>query len=213
MKDPKTGRVLKIFRNIPATLSSQVEGWLMEAMMREDDRITYRDLLAYIPDTQKKPAGLNTLQMRVTRFRDQYRLCSWSARSSNHWWESRLEKDLTDDQKARNTTRGLPPFTNTRYNELKAQQAREKKAEEAGSVPAKRKASVKEDEENSIDENGRQKQRAKRHRTDANEHVTESREQPESSTGGITRKRGERGGSQVLLQANSLQLGAALTPV
>ncbi|KAL8926727.1 MAG: hypothetical protein Q9208_002801 [Pyrenodesmia sp. 3 TL-2023] len=67
------GEPVRRFRNIPATLSSQVEGGLMEAMMREDSGIDIDDFMARMPkDWNKKieyptPGGVQARQIDVDR--------------------------------------------------------------------------------------------------------------------------------------------------
>ncbi|KAL8752322.1 MAG: hypothetical protein Q9184_005772 [Pyrenodesmia sp. 2 TL-2023] len=78
------GEPVRRFRNIPATLSSQMEGGLMEAIFREDSRIDAEDLMARMPEGWNKkfeyptPGGetakdietdSRTLSARARRFR------------------------------------------------------------------------------------------------------------------------------------------------
>lgn len=118
-RDPRTGRVLRKFRNIPETLSSKVEGWLLEAIMREDDRITLKDIFAYIPEGPEKPKDEHALQMRTKRFREEYRLRSWCSRAGSSWWEEQIEQEMTPEQKAQNTTRGLRRFTSAELRAIR----------------------------------------------------------------------------------------------
>lgn len=186
------GKVLRKFKNIPDTLSTEVEGWLLEAIMRQDDRITFKDLFAYVVENEYKPKDEHALQMRTSRFRMQNRLASWSSRSSKAWWEVLLEKDLTDEQKAHNTTRGIRPYTATELRELKAKYGKKHKGQ-------KRDASVVEDEgEEAFDVEKEHRGGVKRRRIEANEDVAGSSQQQEDDAGNAENERANRNKTEVL---------------
>ena len=144
VRDPRTGRPLRLFRNIPTTLSTKVEGWYLEAIMREDDRITLKDVFAYLPNVPDKPKDEHALQMRTKRFREEYRLRSWCDRAGTTWWEAQIEADLTEEQRVRNTTWGLARYS---ADELKAiRQGRQGTCpQRAGGRTKRKKAETEED--------------------------------------------------------------------
>lgn len=77
---------IKAFRNLPDTISSKVEGWRVVAWMREDHRITYADIEArvrtHLRQGRRVPVNsIRDIQGRMTRFRDQFGLISWTSRN------------------------------------------------------------------------------------------------------------------------------------
>ncbi|KAI9816156.1 MAG: hypothetical protein M1826_001882 [Phylliscum demangeonii] len=111
VKDPGTKKTIRMFRNIPATVSSALEGWLIEAILREDSRITLKDLFYYIPEEFRgEIKDEHVFQVRSNRFRQRYRLISWNSRGKGSRWDRQIEKDLSAAQKAGNTTKGLAPY-------------------------------------------------------------------------------------------------------
>ncbi|KAI9837384.1 MAG: hypothetical protein M1837_002993 [Sclerophora amabilis] len=112
--DPmRPGENFKVFRNLPTTLSSRVEGWRLEAWCREDSRIRLSDLRARIQYPSGRKPSVNALQMRKKRFREQFRLQAWNPRNATKWWDDQVEASLTPSQLAANTSRGLRPYTSS----------------------------------------------------------------------------------------------------
>ena len=79
------GRPILDFRNLPNTISSNVEGWRMEAWMRQDLRITVHDIVARLR-TQPKSDGFvepihdrRRLASKTSHFRENAGLLSWTA--------------------------------------------------------------------------------------------------------------------------------------
>ena len=77
---------VKRFREIPTTCSSEMEGWLMEGIRRQNSSIGYKDFRARMPRSpganQDKPLySLSTFSMRGTRFREKHGLLSWDTRA------------------------------------------------------------------------------------------------------------------------------------
>ena len=117
--NPRTGHNFKDWRDLPRQLSSQVEGWLLEAICRTDSRILMSDIMVRIrPECRGRLKSANTLQMRKKRFRELYRLRPWGIRAGSDYWCEVVDNALTDEQKAQNTTRGLRPLTLQQHKEL-----------------------------------------------------------------------------------------------
>lgn len=145
--DSSTGRPLRIFRNVPEFLSTQVEGWLLEAIMREDSRITLKDLHAHMRDLAERPRSVNALQMRTKRFRERHRIASWNRNDISSSWNQEIARQLTAEQKEANTTRGLGPYSATELRDVRKtkegtvpQRSRKRKGSEetADQKPTKR---------------------------------------------------------------------------
>ena len=108
------------FRDIPATLSSAVEPWLLEAISRIDRRIWRVDVRARMPwtytDERGKSKNLCTLSAignRTMRFREMYGLVAWTPKAGSELWKSKVLSEMTPVQIANNTTEGLRTFTRT----------------------------------------------------------------------------------------------------
>lgn len=107
------------FSNIPATLSTQAEGGLLEALSRGDSRIRGADLLARMLHRWEKPkigGGFlsysmvtNTLTQRATRFREVAAAIHWDGRSTNtvKAYDQYLLENLPGKLRDANNTRGL----------------------------------------------------------------------------------------------------------
>ena len=121
---------LRRFENIPIQLASNVEGGRLEAMVREDSRITVDDFLQRIipllwdnGEPQKFASGAiktdrplkMALSYQRTQFRSQCRCLSWSTSHQTHTsdWDAKLLKEISTADRAANTTRNLPDLTFT----------------------------------------------------------------------------------------------------
>lgn len=117
----RNGVPVRRFRNIPATLSSQAEGGLMEAIRREDSRIKNKDLVARMPrkwtrrmeypgqaETTTMEMDQNTLASRTTRFREEAGCINWYGRpSAIKRYDRYLLDNLPQPLKDANSTRGM----------------------------------------------------------------------------------------------------------
>ena len=78
------GRNIKAFPNLPLTISSAVEGWRAEAWMREDKRMTYRDIEARMRTQENANGrrfifGARALATRTKLFRNHAGCVSWKS--------------------------------------------------------------------------------------------------------------------------------------
>lgn len=106
------------FDHLPATLSSAVEPWLLEAISRLDGRIVKIDLQARMPTTYTgssgRPRTLITpaaIGNRTMRFRETHGLISWMSKAGSDPWKNFVRSKLTPTQIANNSTEGFGTFT------------------------------------------------------------------------------------------------------
>lgn len=121
-------RPIHNFHEIPLTVSSQVEGWVMEAIRRQHSKISANDFRARMPrdpsgkklrDIHGKWTGpgkdslskSGSVDMRMTRWRMKHRCASWverggSKRLRDYFWEQ-----LTPENQAANTTEWMSDVT------------------------------------------------------------------------------------------------------
>lgn len=119
------GQPVRRFRNIPAALSSQIEGGLMEAIQREDSRIRNNDFLARMPQEWWKqktdgtwvphPMTVNTLASRLARWRERIACLSWEGRTQamkpyDRWLRDNLPQALLDANNTRGLARNRTPW-------------------------------------------------------------------------------------------------------
>lgn len=103
-------------------LSSQYPGAFLEAIKREDRRISNIDIMARMPPKIKLPLenGLYSekplysslkLSLRAKKFRIRAGILSWTQSSTNKVMERFLEETLSQDLKDLNTTFGFRDLT------------------------------------------------------------------------------------------------------
>lgn len=107
------------FEDLPATLSAELSGQHMEAIARLDPRISHRDFLARMPKERRirrngqtiiKPSySLSAIGMRMTRFRQENGLLSWTTREGSQNINQHLMNRLPPENYEANSTRGIPP--------------------------------------------------------------------------------------------------------
>lgn len=106
------------YRDIPATLSSALEGRDMEAIKRIDPRIKQRDFIARMPmkyttkrGIRKSVQSATSIGMKMTRFRQKNGLLSWVGREGSQTIRDALWESLPEWNKRNNSIRGLKPPT------------------------------------------------------------------------------------------------------
>lgn len=97
---------------MPLTLCSMCEGWLLETIMRENycQHIGVRDLMARMPGKivdDKEPSHVNTVSMRMTRFRKEAGSISWNPKVGSDAIKAYLDMKLPESCKQANSTRGF----------------------------------------------------------------------------------------------------------
>ena len=127
------GHPMKKYRDIPLTCSSEIEGWRIEAIRRQDPRISMTDLQARMPRfiegpktgngryKNKKHAiwALSTIGMRVTRFRWENSIPAWDTNGSSNAYNDAIWARMSEKQRKNNTTEGIVPLNSEERAELK----------------------------------------------------------------------------------------------
>lgn len=126
------------FRNMPATISTKVEGGLQEAITREDSRIDVKDFRARMMANPRKKGkrrlplpSLSTISMRRSRFRWRAGYLSWTTRTGSQDIKDYLDSLLPEECKRSNSTFG---FRELKRSEVKlmSEKNRGKHLERAG---------------------------------------------------------------------------------
>ncbi|KAL1984449.1 hypothetical protein VTN96DRAFT_9143 [Rasamsonia emersonii] len=99
------GRRVRHFPFLPRQISSQVEGWRMEAWFRMDRRIRPQDFVDRMHPNCN--VGVEELEYRRKSFRKDFKVALWGSGSSIAALTRELKARGIDP--ARNTTRGLTP--------------------------------------------------------------------------------------------------------
>ena len=115
---------MKVFRDLPLTLSSEIEGWLLEAYYRLDSRIGRMDIRARMPrqirlssGKAKDLFGLSALGNKRWRFRTVNGLASWEDRAGTAANKDNLKQRMPQRAVEANTTRGCEESTNITQKE------------------------------------------------------------------------------------------------
>ena len=109
-------RPIRNFHSIPLTLSSEMEGYLMEMINRMDTRISHRDLRARMPHTVQTGTGtksimsMNGIDVRLKRFRLENACPSWYEKNSSPL-KSFVMKVLSEEGLKSNSTQELSGLT------------------------------------------------------------------------------------------------------
>lgn len=112
--DVINNKPLRDFVHIPLTISTKVEGWLLEAWFRLDPSLRFEDLIQRMPfkpkhNVYKSRAVINRLVRRRELFRDKGRCLSWMKSSWTKKWDLYLisEMNSNPDTANPNSTRHL----------------------------------------------------------------------------------------------------------
>ncbi|KAL8728060.1 MAG: hypothetical protein Q9166_005660 [cf. Caloplaca sp. 2 TL-2023] len=120
---------LRDFRHLPSTLSSNVEGGLLEALERLDSRVRHQELSARQfskkvlehPTYDELKARDNKLSQQMRRFRERHGAITWNnPRSGSDAYHSWMEEHLPPHLKAMNTTRGFGGLSQREVTEIKS---------------------------------------------------------------------------------------------
>lgn len=122
---------VRLFDELPLTLSSDMEPWLAEQIQRMDSRITGKDLRARMP---KEPGLLviSGVGMRQVRFREQWGIPPWKLRDGSDHVRYKVAKLLTPQQLEDNSTQFLQGWDKDQAEGVKMQ-GRGTRPERAGS--------------------------------------------------------------------------------
>ena len=108
---------VRVFPDLPTTLSSAVEGWLIEAISRLDHRILSRDIWARLPlelektrpgrrksNSEQDLFGLSTIGNRRFHFREDEGLLAWHKRKNSKQIEDFVKSRLSAEDLKNNST-------------------------------------------------------------------------------------------------------------
>lgn len=116
---------IKKWKDLPATLSSLIEGFAIEAYCRIDSRISRMDIRARMPShieaaggRMAPQIGLAAIGNRRDRFRIQNGLVSWDKRVGSDAITSYITSKLSTEDIVNNTTRGLKGLSKQEQNEV-----------------------------------------------------------------------------------------------
>jgi len=126
--DPVPHRPVLDYPEIPLTLSSNTEGWLLEAICRLNDSIILQDLRDRMPlDRQTSD---NRLSMKRSRYRWRSGSLSWNPREGREAIKGYLDKLIPEHLLKNNTTEG--------FRDLEDHEIEEMKAKNKGKYPERR---------------------------------------------------------------------------
>lgn len=141
--DRMHNKPLRDFPNLPLTISTKAEGWLMEAWEREDERIEQYDLLQRMAlveideESRTIPKGVyNKLNRRKELARKRLRCLAWNdLKDTESFWDINLFEDLSLNPQwvKDNTTRHLVDLDRVSMIELERQTRERKKSNENSS--------------------------------------------------------------------------------
>ncbi len=116
--DVITNKPLRAFAHIPITISTKVEGWLLEAWFRQDASLKAEDLIQRMPYTSTDNVYadrklINRLVRRRELFRDSGRCLSWTKDTYTKTWDLNLLEEIktNPDPADPNSTRHLQDLT------------------------------------------------------------------------------------------------------
>lgn len=115
------------YKDIPATLSTELAGRDMEAIKRTDRRIGQRDFIARMPMKYTTKSGRRReikssswIGMEMTRFRQKQGMLSWVGREGSGTIRDALWDRLPKWNKENNTICGLPPPSALEQEQVRA---------------------------------------------------------------------------------------------
>ena len=115
------------FTNIPLTLASNADAWLMEYIRRQDTRISSFDLRARMPHFRvtaygyQRPIGAaSAISMTLNRFRTEQGFPSWNPRQGSDEIKAYIKSLLSEKALAENSTEELPGLTKRQRMESKS---------------------------------------------------------------------------------------------
>ena len=120
---------VKRYKEIPATCSSEIEGWLMVAIRRSNPNIATQDIRARMPhfrtftadgEGDKKQWSLQAHTMRQTRFLMRSASLSWDKRGGSDKFAEYLESILPEDCIEQNSTETFHDLDEVEIQQMKA---------------------------------------------------------------------------------------------
>lgn len=110
-------RRMRLWHNLPLTISSEESGMFLEAWRRQDSRIAIDDMMARMPreflkgTKRREIYSLSAINMRMNRFRINACIKSWNLRTGTPTIDAYLDYLLPNECHAANSTRGFRDLT------------------------------------------------------------------------------------------------------
>ena len=129
---------LRDFTILPKTLSSNVEGWLIEMYVRMDTRISHADIRARMPSSiftsqgSKPLISLSAIAMRLNRFREEHGIPAWKNRDGRDYFLTYVKGLLSSESIQRNSTEELIHGLTAEQRAASRKEGRGKHPERAG---------------------------------------------------------------------------------
>ena len=95
------------FYEMPLTISTQIEGWFVEALIRLNPQIRYNDFIARMPGNLPWRATANVLNMRASRWRMKNWCISWIKKGGTKAIRAYMWDKMTPEQQEENSTKGM----------------------------------------------------------------------------------------------------------
>ncbi|MCJ1393448.1 hypothetical protein MMC18_006323 [Xylographa bjoerkii] len=113
-------RQVRDFYEMPLTISTQIEGWFVEALIRLNPLIRYSDFISRMPSTSSQLATANVLNMRASRWRIKNWCTSWTKKDGTQAIRDYMWDRMTAEQQARNSTKGMDIATPAELKEIES---------------------------------------------------------------------------------------------
>ncbi|MCJ1282962.1 hypothetical protein MMC26_002289 [Xylographa opegraphella] len=113
-------RQVRDFYELPFTISTQVEGWFVEALIRLNPHIRYTDFISRMPSTSAHLATPNVLNMRAMRWRTKNWCRSWTKKDGTETIRRYMWDKMTAEQQAQNCTKGMGVATAVQVKEIES---------------------------------------------------------------------------------------------
>jgi len=111
-------RQVRDFYEMPLTVSTQVEGWYVEALIRLNPFIRYTDFISRMPSTSPHPATANVLNMRASRWRIRNWCTSWTQKDGTKAIRAYMWDKMTAEQQSQNSTKGMSTVPAAQVKEI-----------------------------------------------------------------------------------------------
>ncbi|MCJ1435825.1 hypothetical protein MMC27_005201 [Xylographa pallens] len=113
-------RQVRDFYEMPLTISTQIEGWFIEALIRLNPYIRYTDFISRMPGTSSHLVTPNVLNMRASRWRTKTWCRSWTKKDGTETIRAYMWSKMTAEQQVRNSTRGMGTATAAQVKEIES---------------------------------------------------------------------------------------------
>ncbi|MCJ1289936.1 hypothetical protein MMC34_001470 [Xylographa carneopallida] len=113
-------RQVRDFYEMPLTISTQIEGWFIEALIRLNPSIRYTDFISRMPSTSSHLPSPNVLNMRAMRWRTRNWCRSWTKKDGTETIRGYMWDKMSAEQQMLNTTTGMGVATLEQVREIES---------------------------------------------------------------------------------------------